>query len=75
MSNSSCEMQGFGVCLNAGLEITLLGATLFRRVSSSLNNVLAITNNNSGTEKSPQDQELISRTDLTEPKSSVPSTR
>lgn len=52
-----------------------LGVRLFRRFSSSLNNGIALTNNNSGTEKSPQDQELISRTDLTEPKSSVPSTR
>lgn len=50
-------MLGFlGACLNAGMEITRLGGRLlFRFFSSSSNDVTAITNNNDGSEKSPQD--------------------
>lgn len=43
---------GFGACLNAGMEITWLGARLpYEYFSSSSNDIIAIINNNDGTEK------------------------
>ena len=50
-----------GLLQNAEMETTWLGARLpFRYFSSSSNDAIAITNNNGGSEKSPEDQGLPS---------------